>query len=202
MHQHLGLQLNSSATNPPTPPSTQGEPVSGPTPNAQPPSSSTGPSSLGPRPSASTVPRAQPAAPQQTPQQSATPAPQLTQPPAPQQTAHPAAPAPLPIPATAPNAAPQPAPAQAAPSSAADEIAALRARIAELETGLAHGNQPPARAPSPQHPLIADPAAIDRVRASIASNKEESKRPNLPVLQPGRKVSALSLRESRPLFIS
>ena len=197
MHQHLGLQFNPSNSVPPTPPSTQGAPVPGPTPGAQPTSLATGPNNPGTRPATSAVPQTQPAAPQQPSQQSAPTAPHSSQPAIPQQTSQSATPVPPAPPAAAPNMAPQPAAAQAAPPSAADEIAALRARIAELETGAAHGNHPPARAPSPQHPLVADPAAIDRVRASLASTKEESKRPNLPVLQPGRKVSALSLRKSR-----
>ncbi|OJA17756.1 hypothetical protein AZE42_10886 [Rhizopogon vesiculosus] len=71
-----------------------------------------------------------------------------------------------------------PAPVQAIPPSTVNEITALRARIAELEAGNAHGVQLPARAPSLQHPLIADPAAVDRICANLASTEDESKRPN------------------------
>ncbi|KAG1797489.1 uncharacterized protein HD556DRAFT_1441045 [Suillus plorans] len=90
--------------------------------------------------------------------------------------------------------APQPAPAQAQiiPNQA-DKIAALRARIAELERGDAHGNHTLARAPPPIQALVADPAAIDQVRASLTNAKDESKRPTLPLLRAGHKVSALSL---------
>jgi hypothetical protein len=77
----------------------------------------------------------------------------------------------------------------------ADEIAALRARIAELEGGNAHGNHPPARVPTPHQAMVADPTAVDRIRANLAGAKEEPKRPSLPALRPGHKVSALSLRE-------
>ncbi|KAG2156873.1 uncharacterized protein EDB93DRAFT_1101289 [Suillus bovinus] len=79
------------------------------------------------------------------------------------------------------------------PAQPVDEIAALRARIAELERGNAHGTHTSARAPTPQQALISDPAAIDCIRAGLASTKEDSKRLTLPALQPGHKVSALNL---------
>jgi hypothetical protein len=100
----------------------------------------------------------------------------------------PAPPITNPIPQVAGNATAQP--------SSAVEIAALRARIAELESGNAHGNHLPARAPVPHQALVADPTTVDRIRASLSNSKEESKRPTLPALQPGHKVSALSLRKS------
>ncbi|KAG2121793.1 hypothetical protein BD769DRAFT_1389943 [Suillus cothurnatus] len=88
----------------------------------------------------------------------------------------------------------QPVVAQQQPLQApADEIAALRARIAELERGEAHGNHLPARAPVPHQAMVADPTTVDRIRANLSSAKEESKRPSLPALRPGHKVSALSL---------
>lgn len=71
----------------------------------------------------------------------------------------------------------------------------------ELERGDAHGNHIPARAGPPHQALIADPAAIDRVRANLAIAKDEPKKPALPALRPGHKVSALSLRESTICFV-
>lgn len=82
------------------------------------------------------------------------------------------------------------------PAQPADEIAALRARIAELECGSAHGNQLLARATVPHQALVADPTAVNRIRANLASAKDEPKKLTLPALQPGHKVSALSLHES------
>ncbi|KAG1893433.1 uncharacterized protein F5891DRAFT_985868 [Suillus fuscotomentosus] len=105
--------------------------------------------------------------------------------PATQQQAHPTA-------QTSSNNAP-PAPGNAAQPQVANELAALRARIAELERLEAQGNPNPARAPAPQQALIGDPATIERVRATIAAPKEDSKWPTLPALQPGHKVSALSM---------
>jgi hypothetical protein len=89
----------------------------------------------------------------------------------------------------------QPLVAQQQPVQApADKIAVLRARIAELEGSNAHGNHPPARVPAPHQPMVAD-TAVDRIQANLAGAKEEPKRPSLPALCPGHKVSALSLRE-------
>ncbi|KAG1719378.1 hypothetical protein EDB19DRAFT_1972723 [Suillus lakei] len=102
--------------------------------------------------------------------------------------------APNAAPLTAQPAAVPPAPAQPqAIPAPADEIAVLRARIAKLEHGNAHGNHFPARAPMPQRALVADPAEIDRIRANLAGAKDEPKQLVLPALQPGHKVSALSL---------
>ncbi|KAG2158082.1 uncharacterized protein EDB93DRAFT_1246567 [Suillus bovinus] len=80
---------------------------------------------------------------------------------------------------------------QAAPTPA-DEIVALRTRIAELECGEAHGVPLPARAPAPQQALVADPAAVEHIRANLAGTKEESKYLTLPALQPGHKQRELA----------
>ncbi|KAG2158742.1 uncharacterized protein EDB93DRAFT_1100370 [Suillus bovinus] len=77
------------------------------------------------------------------------------------------------------------------PAQPADEIAALRARIAELECGSAHGNQLLARATVPHQALVADPTAVNRIRANLASAKDEPKKLTLPALQPGHKVYAV-----------
>jgi hypothetical protein len=45
----------------------------------------------------------------------------------------------------------------------ADKIAALRARIAELEHGEAHSNHLPARAPAPHQAMIADCTTVDHI---------------------------------------
>ncbi|KAG1880672.1 hypothetical protein C8R48DRAFT_668086 [Suillus tomentosus] len=102
----------------------------------------------------------------------------------------------------APNSAPQiaqPAVAQhTTPQhqvvvAPADEITALRAQIAELKHGGAHGNPLPARASAPQQALVVDPAAVEHIQADLAGAKEDPKCITLPALQPGHKVSALSL---------
>lgn len=191
MHEHLGLQLAGSSNAPPTPPATQGSSQSGSGSSSRP--SAAGPQSSGssgpsaPRSSAqsrtgnSHVPAQQ--QPSQTPQHPA-PQQQNQQQVAQQQVAHPP-----------PQVQGQP---QVAP---ADEIAALKARITELERGDAHGNHIPARAGPPHQALIADPAAIDRVRANLAIAKDEPKKLALPALRPGHKVSALSLRKSTVCFV-
>ncbi|KAG2128340.1 uncharacterized protein EDB93DRAFT_1256685 [Suillus bovinus] len=180
MYQHLGIKLNEGAPNAPiTPPSTQVASASGSNSIAQP-SSSTTPSLPSSRAAAAPRPPAQAGPPQ-------LPASQIAQHPAPQRahpsTVHatqPAAPIPAPQVAQPIAAPPAAAPPVAAPPAAApapaDEIAALRARIAELEHGDAHGIHIPARAPAPQQALVANPADLV-----------------LPALQPGHKVSALSL---------
>lgn len=180
MHEHLGLQLNGPLNAPPTPPSTQNAVPSGPSSSTQQPtagSSSTDANNQG-------APRATPSQPLQAAMQQ--PVPHFRQQPVQQQAATIALPA-------GPNAphAQNPPPAQPA-----DEIATLRARIAELERGSAHGNQLPARATVPHQALVADPTAVNRIRANLASAKDEPKKLTLPALQPGHKVSALSLRES------
>ncbi|KAG2128360.1 uncharacterized protein EDB93DRAFT_1268396 [Suillus bovinus] len=205
MYQHLGIELNEGAPNAPiTPPSTQVASASGSNSIAQP-SSSTTPSLPSSRAAAAPRPPAQAGPPQ-------LPASQIAQHPA-SQHAHPsavhatqpAAPIPAPQvaqpiaapPAAAPPAAAPPvaAPPAAAPAPA-DKIAALRARIAELERGDAHGIHIPARAPAPQQALVANPADVDRIQANLAGTKDEPKRLVLPALQPGHKVSALSLHKS------
>jgi hypothetical protein len=190
MHHHLGLQLGSTVDAPPSPPSTQESSsiVSGQSVQTSTPAS---------RPSAP-VSRSAASAPQPT---QVRPSQHLTQHSAPQ-AARPLAAAAAPnlhAPTPAPpitNPAPQVAGNATAQPSSAVEIAALRARIAELENGNAHGNHLPARAPVPHQALVADPTAVDRVRASLSNSKDESKRPTLPALQPGHKVSALSLCKS------
>ncbi|KAG2051501.1 hypothetical protein BDR06DRAFT_1061219, partial [Suillus hirtellus] len=107
--------------------------------------------------------------------------------PATQQQAHPTV-------QTSSNNAP-PTPGNAAQPQVANELAVLRARIAELERLEAQGNPNLARAPAPQQALVGDPATIECVCATIAAPKEDSKWPTLPALQPGHKVSALSMRE-------
>lgn len=184
MHEHLGLEISSQPPNGlATPPATQAAAASGSNSSSRPPASTR-------QFTAAT-------------QNSSTPAgPSRTQ--APQQHAQQSAPASN---SAALNAAPdasrvppahpaivQPVVAQQQPVQApADEIAALRARIAELEGGNAHGNHPPARVPTPHQAMVADPTAVDRIRANLAGAKEEPKRPSLPALRPGHKVSALSL---------
>ncbi|KAG1770155.1 hypothetical protein EV702DRAFT_1140106 [Suillus placidus] len=174
MHEHLGLQLSGAANTPPTPPSTQGAVHSGPGPSPQP--SAAGPLSADAGGTAITRPN-HARAPQIPAQQ---PAPQIRQQPNQQQSA-------LPAGSNTPQPQGQP------PAQPADEIAALRARIAELERGSAHGNQLPARATFPHQALIADPTAVNRIRANLSSAKDESKKLSLPALQPGHTVSALSL---------
>ncbi|KAG1746182.1 hypothetical protein EDB19DRAFT_1690932, partial [Suillus lakei] len=186
MHEHLGLHLAGSSSAPPTPPATQSSNHSGLGPSslsssARPQSTTSGPSA--PRPpiqggaGISIAPAQQ--HPAQNPQQPA----QQQQ--AQQQVAQQQA-------VQAPVRAPPQVPGQPA-ANLADKIAALRARITELEWGDAHGNHIPARAAPPHQALIADAAAIDRVRANLATAKDEPKKLALPVLHPGHKVSALSL---------
>jgi hypothetical protein len=173
MHEHLDLQLSGS---PLTPPSTQSDVPSGTGSSAQP--SAAGSSSTdvsGPMPT-----RPNPARAHQTPAQQ--PGPQIRQQLSQQQT-------------TPPAGTSTPLHQMQLPAQPADEIAALRARIAELERGSAHGNQLPARATIPHQALVADPTAVNRIRANLSSAKDESKKLTLPILQPGHKVSALSLRE-------
>ncbi|KAG1729975.1 uncharacterized protein EDB91DRAFT_1252851 [Suillus paluster] len=183
MHEHLGLQLNGSSNVPPTPPSTQGACPSGPSSSTQP--SAAGSSSVDA--GGSVAPRPIHAWTSQTPAQQT--ASQVRQQPHQQQAA---------LPAGSNTTQPQRHP----PAQPADEIAALRARIAELESGSAHGNQLPARASIPHQALVADSTAVNCIRANLSSAKEESRKLTLPALQPGHKVSALSLREfifpSRP----
>ncbi|KAG1723589.1 hypothetical protein EDD22DRAFT_853931 [Suillus occidentalis] len=192
MYQHLGIKLNGGIPSPPiTPPSTQNAAASGSGSNAHSSSSArSAPSSTrattAPRPPAQTRP-AQPSASQSThqsiPQQTHTSAAHVAQP-------------------TAPNSAPLIAQPTAVPSAPAqpqaipaptDEIAALRARIAELERGSARSNQFPARAPVPQQALVVDPAEVDRICANLAGAKDKPKWLVLPALQPEHKFSALSL---------
>ncbi|KAG0700377.1 hypothetical protein DFH29DRAFT_932261 [Suillus ampliporus] len=192
MYQHLGIELNDGTTSAPiTPPSTQNATASGSGSNAHS-SSSTRPAPSGTRAPAAPRPPAQSGPSQPSASQS-------TQQPIPQQAhsssaraAQPAAPNPAPLAAQPAAVPPAPAQPQAIPAPA-DEIAALRARIAELERGNAHGNHFPARAPVPQQALVADPTEIDRIRTNLAGAKDEPKWLILPALQPGHKVSALSL---------
>lgn len=192
MHEHLGLYLPVSANSPPTPPATQS---SGPSAG----SSSSIPSSATHRTASSSgVESSRPSS------QSGTVVPQHAPQQHPAQTAVPNAPIQQGIQRNAQqHAAQPPAPAtQGQPALApADEIAALQARIAELERGNAHGNHTPARAAPPHQALVADPAAIDRVQANLAAAKDEPKKPSLPALRPGHKVSALSLRKSSAHFL-
>ncbi|KAG2137885.1 uncharacterized protein EDB93DRAFT_1106507 [Suillus bovinus] len=184
MYQHLGIELNEGAPNAPiTPPSTQVASASGSNSIAQP-SSSTTPSLPSSRAAATPRPPAQAGPPQ-------LPASQIAQHPA--STACPSLRPPIPAPhvaqpiAAPPAAAPPVAAPPAAAPAPADEIAALRARIAELERGDAHGIHIPARAPAPQQALVANPADVDRIRANLAGAKDEPKRLVLPALQPGHK---------------
>lgn len=195
MHDHLDIELNARASSGlVTPPTTQSVPVPSTNLSSRPPASTrqsmtTTKNSTAPGPSShprvsqhSNIATSQPSAPQQNrlPAVALTilnTAPGMQHPPA------------------ARPAAIQPAAAQQQPLPPADEIAALRARIAELEHGEAHGNQPPARAPMNQQALVADPEAVDRIRANLAGAKDDSKCPTLPALHPGHKVSALSLHE-------
>ncbi|KAG1765333.1 hypothetical protein EDD22DRAFT_1015281 [Suillus occidentalis] len=177
MHKHLSLQLNGPSNALPTPPSTQNAVSSGTSPSTQPPttgSSSTDANIQG-------TSRATPSQPLQAAMQR--PVPQSRQQLVQQQAATVA----LPAGPTAPHAQNPP------PAQPADEITALRARIAELEHISAHGNQLPARATVPHQALVADPTAVSHIRANLASAKDEPKKLALPVLQPGHKVSALSL---------
>lgn len=192
MYQHLGIKLNEGIPSPPiTPPSTQNAAASGSGSNAHSSSSARpAPSSTrattAPRPPAQTGP-AQSSASQSThqsiPQQTHSSAARVAQPTAPNSAPLVAQPTAVP---------PAPAQPQAIPAPA-DEIAALRARIAELERGNARGNQFPARAPAPQQALVADPAEVDRICANLAGVEDEPKWLVLPALQPGHKFSALSL---------
>ncbi|KAG2754248.1 hypothetical protein P692DRAFT_20870458 [Suillus brevipes Sb2] len=192
MYQHLGIKLNEGIPSPPiTPPSTQNAAASGSGSNAHSSSSARpAPSSTrattAPRPPAQTGP-AQSSASQSThqsiPQQTHSSAARVAQPTAPNSAPLVAQPTAVP---------PAPAQPQAIPAPA-DEIAALRARIAELERRNARGNQFPARAPAPQQALVADPAEVDRICANLAGVKDEPKWLVLPALQPGHKFSALSL---------
>jgi len=180
MHEHLSLQLNGPSNALPTPPSTQNA-VSSET------SSSTHPPTTGSSSTDANIQGASRATPSQ-PLQAAMqrPVPQSRQQPVQQQAATVA----LPAGPTAPHTQSPP------PAQPADEIAALKARIAELERGSAHGNQLPARATVLHQALVVDPTAINHIRANLASSKDEPKKLTLPALQPGHKVSALSLRES------
>ncbi|KAG2127165.1 uncharacterized protein EDB93DRAFT_1109453 [Suillus bovinus] len=177
MHEHLGLQLNGPSNAPPTPPSTQNTVPSGPSSSTQPPTA--GSSSMDANNQG--APRATPSQPLQAAMQQ--PVPQSRQHPVQQQ----ATTVTLPAGPNAPHAQNPP------PAQPADEIAALRARIAELECGSAHGNQSPARATIPHQALVADPTAVNHIRTNLASAKDEPKKLTLPALQPGHKVSALSL---------
>jgi len=71
-------------------------------------------------------------------------------------------------------------------------LAALLARIEELEKAKGTPVAPPAAA---SMPLAADPALVERIRAATATPKEDSKKTILPPLQPGHKVNPLSLRK-------
>ncbi|KAG2339793.1 hypothetical protein BDR05DRAFT_1003120 [Suillus weaverae] len=97
----------------------------------------------------------------------------------------------------------QPAATQQQPLPPADEITALRARVAELEQGGAHGNHPLARVPTPQQALVADPEAVNHIRANLAGTKDDLKRPMLPALRPGNKdgLTAKGLDRSNELSI-
>ncbi|KAH7917589.1 hypothetical protein BV22DRAFT_1200265 [Leucogyrophana mollusca] len=141
-------------------------------------------------------------------QPAAGPAQPLAQPPV-----QPVEPPVAPQPAQPPNHAPQPAPQPAQPplphiaqhpvqqpnhadlrADRAAELLALKARIDELEREEAQAvaaAQPIAQALP--HPLVADAATIEQARLSSATAKDEAKRPSLPPLQPGHKVSALSI---------
>ncbi|KAG1724731.1 hypothetical protein EDB19DRAFT_1834063 [Suillus lakei] len=187
MHEHLGLVLSGSSGVPPTPPTNQNAASSGASQPAGPPavrshppaaasSSAAGPSTNNnTRGHQSSVQQPQPQVPQQQLRQQ-----QAIHQPAQQQAAQGQ------LPAALQNQQPPAA-------TPADEIAALRVRITELERGVAQGNQLPARATIPHQDLIADPAEVERVCASLASVKEESKKVTLPELRPGHKVSTLSL---------
>ncbi|KAG1772014.1 hypothetical protein EV702DRAFT_1048787 [Suillus placidus] len=174
MHHHLGIKLNKGPNAPFTHPSTQNATASGAGAITQPlsstrpaPPSNRGPAT--PRPPAQADSSQLPAL--QNAQQSA---PQQAQPSS-VQAAQPAAPNPAP-PSTTQPAAAQPAVAQPHNIPApVNEIAALRAQIAELECGDAHGNHLLARAPAPQQALVANPADIDHIQANLAGAKDESK---------------------------
>ncbi|KAG1735301.1 uncharacterized protein EDB91DRAFT_1250512 [Suillus paluster] len=187
MHHHLGLQIGGAPNAPPTPPSTQGATASRSNSNTQPSATRPPPSDVrnpsAPIPCLHSGP-SQPSSLQTSQSTAAQPA------------NRPAAPISVPVPGQpVPPPAPQPQEQSiiAAAPALADEIAALRARIAELEHGSAHGIHIPARAPAPQQALIADPAAVDCIRANLASSKEESKKLTLPALQPGHKHLLLVL---------
>ncbi|KAG1759123.1 hypothetical protein EDD22DRAFT_956209 [Suillus occidentalis] len=133
MYQHLGIALDNGSSNSRiAPPSTQNAYASGSGSNIR--ASSSAPGS------------------------SQTPASQSTQQPALHQSQPPSAPAaqptaPNPTPpanqqAAAPNSAPPATQHQAQTPAPADEIAALRAQITELERGNAHSKNLPARAPA------------------------------------------------------
>ncbi|KAG1779493.1 hypothetical protein EV702DRAFT_1195454 [Suillus placidus] len=211
MYQHLGIELDNGTPNAPiTPPSTQNATASGSGSNTHsssstrhaPPSVRTSTAPGPPSQAGSSHPSTLQSAQQQAPQQAH---------PSSARAAQPAAPNPAP-PAAQPAAAPDPAPPASQPAAApataaqphaqipipADEIAALRARIAELERGNAHGNHLLARAPAPQQALVADPADIDRIRANLAGAKDEPKQLILPALQPGHKCGPSRTYRFRP----
>ncbi|KAG1758672.1 hypothetical protein EDD22DRAFT_909485 [Suillus occidentalis] len=180
MHEHLGLQLAGSSIAPPTPPATQNSSQSGSGSSSLP--SITGPNSSGlsgpsaPRSSVqsrtgiSHVPAQQ--QPSQNTQQPALQHQDQQQVVQQQQVTHASTHPP-------PQVQGQPA------VTPADEIAAIRARIMELEQ-----SWPPHQA------LIADATAIDHVRTNLAIAKDEPKKLALPALRPGHKVSTLSLHKS------
>ncbi|KAG1760433.1 hypothetical protein EDD22DRAFT_901258 [Suillus occidentalis] len=184
MHEHLGLQLAGSSIAPPTPPATQNSSQSGS-------GSSSLPSIAGPNSSGSSGPSAPRSSVQSRTGISHVPAQQQpsqnTQQPAPQQQDQ--------------HQVAQQQQVQGQPAvTPADEIAALRARIMELERGDAHGNHIPARAGPPHQALIADAAAINRVRANLAIAKDEPKKLALPALRPGHKPSLPKLRRRLRLY--
>ncbi|KAG2344897.1 hypothetical protein BDR05DRAFT_947215 [Suillus weaverae] len=163
MHEYLGLQLGGAANTSSTPPSTQGAIHSGLGPSAQP--SAAGP--LSPSASGAAGMRIIPAWTLQIPAQQ--PAPQIHHQPNQQQPA---------LPAGSNNTKPPGQPL----AQPADEIAALRARIAELEHGSAHSNQLLARAAIPHQALVADPTAVNHIHANLSSAKDEFKKLSLPAL--------------------
>ncbi|KAG2037295.1 hypothetical protein BDR03DRAFT_1010977 [Suillus americanus] len=191
MYQHLGIEINKGIPSTPnTPPSTQNTTASGSGSNAHP-SSSTRPAPsstrapTAPRPPTQTGPSQPPAAQitqleQSVPQQAH---------PSSAHAAQPAAPNLAPLAAQPAAVSPTAAQPQAIPAPT-DEIATLRAQIAELEHGNAHSNHLLARAPVPQQALVADPADIDRIWANLAGAKEEPKWLILPALQPGHKYQS------------
>ncbi|KAG1886407.1 uncharacterized protein F5891DRAFT_1082481 [Suillus fuscotomentosus] len=202
MHEHLGLELNNrTSIGLSTPQATQAASASGPGSSSRT-TTSTGQSSTSTGNATAPGSSAQARTSQQPAQHANASSAQSS---APQQNRAPVVSSSN---SAAPNSAPnvlhqpaaqpaviQPVVAQQQPLQApADEIDALRARIAELERGEAHGNHLPARAPAPQQAMVADPTTVDRIQTNLNGAKEESKRPSLPALRPGHKVSALSLR--------
>ncbi|KAH7903260.1 hypothetical protein BJ138DRAFT_1120558 [Hygrophoropsis aurantiaca] len=95
----------------------------------------------------------------------------------------------------APHLAQPPVQPPDAPVPPANELAALRARIAELKRADTLLQQPAVDHCAIVQPLIADVATVDQVCLAFAPPKDEAKRPVLPPLQTGHKANALSIRK-------